>query len=527
MSRALAALSTLLLASVLAAPAGAAPVRYLVAIGHNQGSVGEVPLRYAERDAQEVAALLQRLGGVSPGRSVVALGEDDKAVRGAILEVNRKIRAESPPDGSVLIVYYSGHADATGLHLGGSTLPYPELEAMVEGSPATVRVLIIDSCRSGGLTRVKGVKAAPEFEIDLEQKLDAEGMAIITSSAAGEDSHESDRLRGSFFTHHLMSALRGAADANGDGRVTLDEAYSYTYHQTLRSSGKTMNLQHPTYRYDVKGRGELALTMLAAHKRRAAELVLAEDGLYLVMEGREGGPVVSELLVDRRGATVVLPPGRYFVQKRGRTQYREYSISLRAGDRSQLEVIPYREVAYARLLRKGGGTLSAVHGVVLLGGAHGPLLEGFDVAAQATLGYALDLSWLTFGLRARFSTTSGAGVAGVEGTHRSFALGLTGERFLDLPWISVGLGLLVEATRHQQAFTGAADAPDRGTWGVGFGAFVALERELAGGLSLRIEGGPVTQLFNEAPVSGGVAAPESETATPLTWHASGGLAWRF
>jgi hypothetical protein len=45
----------------------------------------------------------------------------------------------------VLFVYYSGHGDINALRLGGP-LPLREREALVRGSPAAVRVFIIDSC---------------------------------------------------------------------------------------------------------------------------------------------------------------------------------------------------------------------------------------------------------------------------------------------------------------------------------------------------------------------------------------------
>src|SRR5581483_265065 len=134
-----------------------------------------------------------------------------------------------------------------------------ELRALVQSSSANLRLLIVDACRSGTVTRVKGVTPAAEFAIKLEDQVESQGVAILSSSAADETSQEADRLRASFFSHHLVNALRGAADQNGDGRVTLGEAYAYTYLETLRSSGQTLALQHPTYSYDVKGRGDVVL----------------------------------------------------------------------------------------------------------------------------------------------------------------------------------------------------------------------------------------------------------------------------
>jgi hypothetical protein len=69
---------------------------------------------------------------------------------------------------------------------------------------ADVRVAIVDGCQSGALVG-KGGARAPGFEIRLIDQLDASGEAMLTSSAADELALESREIRGSFFTHHLVS----------------------------------------------------------------------------------------------------------------------------------------------------------------------------------------------------------------------------------------------------------------------------------------------------------------------------------
>jgi uncharacterized caspase-like protein len=86
------------------------------------------------------------------------------------------------------------------------------------------------------------------------------GEALLTSSTSDELARESDALRGSFFTHHLVSGLRGAADQSKDGRVTLAEAYDYAYAKTVTQAEGG---QHPTFKYDLAGRGDVVLTALA------------------------------------------------------------------------------------------------------------------------------------------------------------------------------------------------------------------------------------------------------------------------
>ena len=507
-----------------ASPAQAART-FLVAIGSNVGDADEHELRYAERDARQVATVMLQLGGVAPADAVLVLGVDAQGVRSALLETNARIRAASSgSDGSVLVIYYSGHADAESLHLGGSRRALGELEGFGAGSPATVRVLALDSCRSGAVTRVKGLQAARPFELALDDRLDVEGVAIVTSSAADEDSHESDRLRGSFFSHHLVSALRGAADENGDDRVTLDEAYAYTYHQTLKSSGRTTQLQHPTYRYDLKGRGALVLTRLASAAGRAGRLRIAESGRYLVLEGAESGPATADLLVRSPGARLVLPPGLYFVQARGRTAYREYRVVLRPGGEVDLAGEPFERVAYARLVRKGGAG-GASHGLALLAGARGPLLDAEPATPQVAVGWALDLPYLSLGLRLRGGLANVPALDDVgRSERRELALGLTAERVFDLPWLSLGVGLLAEGVYHAQSFRSEGQDEARVALGAGFGGLLSLERELLDAVTLRLEGGPVSHVLRAATIDGArIIGVELET--PLTGRTSAGLRW--
>ena len=166
--------------------------RYAVVVGNNRGRGGdERPLRYAERDAQTFASVLRRLGGVPAENTVLMLGETSSAIRRAILEVNARIRAENELDlQSTLIVYYSGHADADGLHPGRDALSYDELRAMLRGSPARVRLLVLDGCRSGELTHVKGGAPADAFQVKIESNPSVEGMVMITSRSLTRLSRE-------------------------------------------------------------------------------------------------------------------------------------------------------------------------------------------------------------------------------------------------------------------------------------------------------------------------------------------------
>ena len=247
-----AALGGLLALAVLAAPAAAlAEVkRYAFLVGANRGAAHEVPLRYAESDVNAVAQVLTDLGGFPSERVVRLQGATAPRVRAALMELILTIQRDLRGGGeAVLFAYYSGHADAQNLHLGGTELPTEEISNLVRLSQAKLKVLLLDACRSGALTQVKGGRPVPPFQIGVQDLLRNEGYAIITSSTAGEDSQESQGLRSSVFTHHFLGGLRGLADLNGDRLVTLGEAYSYASEQTLKTSMNTVACCSPCLLY--------------------------------------------------------------------------------------------------------------------------------------------------------------------------------------------------------------------------------------------------------------------------------------
>src|SRR5262249_12296741 len=90
-----------------------------------------------------------------------------------------------------------------------------------------------DSCRSGAVTRSKGARKAPTFEVESDAGRGAKGLVILTSSASDEHSQESDQIGGSYFSHHLASGAVGDAGRSGDGRVRLSQVYADAYDRTV------------------------------------------------------------------------------------------------------------------------------------------------------------------------------------------------------------------------------------------------------------------------------------------------------
>ena len=90
---------------------------------------------------------------------------------------------------------------------------------------------MLDSCFSGNFIRTKGGSREKPFLVDDSSVV--QGHAYLSSSSETETSQESDAIQSSYFTQALVTGLRGAADANMDGRVSLNELYYYAFNQTL------------------------------------------------------------------------------------------------------------------------------------------------------------------------------------------------------------------------------------------------------------------------------------------------------
>src|SRR5204863_5023309 len=180
-----------------------------------------------------------------------------------------------------------------------------------------VRIGLLDSCQSGAITRAKGVRSAPAFDVQQAQAASTRprGLVLIASSSADEESQESDDVAGSFFTHYLASGLLGDADASGDGKVTLAEAYAYAYGRTVGSTAETRaGAQHPVYLYDLGGAGDVVLTELAP-ARGGLLFGAADEGVYVVLDGTR--KAVAEVAKARGSSRrLALAPGNYIVKKR-------------------------------------------------------------------------------------------------------------------------------------------------------------------------------------------------------------------
>jgi hypothetical protein len=394
----------LLVFALLALPSSAFAriQRFALIVGNNQGHAPDLELRYAESDASKVAQVLRDLGGFAPADTTILLGEDAQTVRSTLINLNDRIRAAEaiPGQQALLFVYYSGHADAQALRLGPSRLEFRELAQLVRGSSANFRLLVVDACRSGTLTRLKGGHLVAPFDIATSATLPGEGMAFLSASADNEDAQESDQIRGSFFTNAFVSGLLGAADRDGDGAVALDEAYSHARQSTIRATSRTFaGPQHPSFQFELRGQGSLILTQPGLASAQRGLLSFDRGMQFLVMARDADGVVVGEIEATAASPRLSLRPGRYFVRGRAADSLLEGEVEVVAGAIKAVKPGELTRVAYARLVRKGASVRAASHALEA-GATFRARLKNADTPCWGgAVGYRLELPTFSVGLR--------------------------------------------------------------------------------------------------------------------------------
>ncbi len=508
---------------LVAAVSAAAPARYAVLVGNNRGAPSDVELKYAESDIQKVDSALRDLGGFPASNIEVLRANAADGVRRAIANTADRIRAElqTPGGEAFFFFYYSGHADALALHLGDTSLPLVEIEQLVRAVPATFRLVAVDACRSGVLTRGKGGSPAPAFDVRADERM-GEGTVVLSASSASEDAQESDELKGSFFTHYFVSALRGAADGDRDGTVSLDEAYRYTYEATIRATSRTFaGTQHPTFRYDLRGQGRLVMTFLT-HSSSRAELSFPAGKNYLVFKGSRQGDVVGEVSEASRSRSLRVDPGTYFVRARGRDALLEGEVNVATGARRAVADRELSRIEYARLVRKGGGEARASHGPLAGYIGHTALSNGATFCHGALVGYRVD--WRALSVEGRAAgCRSGYDNAYVHATSDEAYAEVRAGRAFDLPVVTAEVGVSVGGGVLLQHFASPAEAPSRTTGVARLGVGISLSADL--GLGSYVFGGPELATYFYPLTSSNDRS--TGLARDVTVAFAGGAGWRF
>ena len=254
--------------------------QWAVVIGVGHYSNAAIPqLHYTVADAELVQQVLVGQGGFKKDNVLLIT---DKTERKPTLRDLKwalgTFLARSAKKDDLIVIFFAGHgapevdprgAESDGLakylvpsdadpnDLYSTALPMDEFQTIFDRIEAERVVVFVDACYSGaagGRTFAsKRTRAARVDEVFLDRLTRSKGRAILTASRGSEVSLEVPELGHGLFTHYLVQGLRGAADLDRDGIVSLQELYQYLEQQVSQKSRSIGGNQHPVMKGELEG----------------------------------------------------------------------------------------------------------------------------------------------------------------------------------------------------------------------------------------------------------------------------------
>src|SRR5436190_982991 len=265
-------------------PAAAIPKpsreQWAVVIGVGRYNSTAIPqLQYTVADAELVQQVLVGQGGFK--KENVLLITDKTERKPTLRDLKWALGtflARSAKKDDLILIFFAGHgapeidprgAESDGLakylvpsdadpnDLYSTALPMDEFQTIFDRIEAERVVVFVDACYSGaagGRTFAsKRTRAARVDEVFLDRLTRSKGRAILTASRGSEVSLEVPELGHGLFTHYLVQGLRGAADLDRDGIVSLQELYQYLEQQVSQKSRSIGGNQHPVMKGELEG----------------------------------------------------------------------------------------------------------------------------------------------------------------------------------------------------------------------------------------------------------------------------------
>jgi len=241
----------------------ALPKIYAVVVGITTYQESSLDLNYADKDAEAFAGFLKSPNcGNTPADQVALLVNQD-ATRANVLGAVRRF-SEFANSNDVFILYYAGHATNNTLNNNLFLMTYDtdpknifstatsagDIKSLLDGSLAKMTFWITDACNSGKIEPgkiIRGPKEQPSGADGFLKAIAAThsgGFVYLASSQSQETTQEGTQYGGGhgIFTYYLLEGLKGKADDNHDGIITINEAYDYVRLKVIKSSE---NSQHP------------------------------------------------------------------------------------------------------------------------------------------------------------------------------------------------------------------------------------------------------------------------------------------
>ena len=230
-------------------------------------------LKYAVNDAEAFYNLLVEQNQIPP-ENVILLTDKKASLKNLRRALGTQLKKRAGKE-DMVIIFFAGHGateqdasspDGDGLEkyllpvdaelddIYTSAIPMREISHIFRRIKSERIIFVADSCysgASGGRTvNVTGIRSSLS-EAFLDRVASGKGTIIITASGPNEVSMESEEFKHGIFSYFLLEGLKGKADFDGDGLVTVDELYPYVSDNVARASGQE---QHPVKKGMVEGR---------------------------------------------------------------------------------------------------------------------------------------------------------------------------------------------------------------------------------------------------------------------------------
>jgi hypothetical protein len=229
-------------------------------------------LKYAVNDAQAFKDYLKDYVGI-PDERIFYLANQDATKSKIESLLGTTIKRKASKDDTV-IIFYAGHgavepdpSNPDGDGFEKYLLPYEaNLEDLYSTSismnnirtifariSAERLIFIADTCysgASGGRTMMASKTRANLSDKFYERISKGKGRVIISSCSANEISKEDDNLQHGVFSYYMLEGLKGRADQDGDGIITVSELFSYISRKVPQASAQD---QHPVKKGETEG----------------------------------------------------------------------------------------------------------------------------------------------------------------------------------------------------------------------------------------------------------------------------------
>ena len=290
----------------------------IVGISSYKNVPPEGQLRFAHRDAEELAGFLRSPGGGGfPSNHIKVLLNQDATLSAIRTAIGTWLVRSAEPD-DVIYIFFAGHGivegdndgyllahDSDPQNLYATALQVAELDRIItQRLHARIVVLMADACHAGQLgwaSRGTTERALITNYLDEVGKSGA-GVFRLLASRANERSFEDSRWGGGHgaFTHFMLEGLKGKGDRDKDGFVRVGELIDYL---SAVVPEETRALQHPRFAGSVDAR--LPLSVLGTEKPREATDATPVRTYSLEVRGTTG----SEVYIDNAYRGKIRPNG--------------------------------------------------------------------------------------------------------------------------------------------------------------------------------------------------------------------------